>query len=83
MGAKTPAITFKIPDGEIPGLSRRQNQVLRLAAEGLSDKEISERLSISRGTVRLHLGAAGKRLGKKPRAGLAVLFVLNVVSKAT
>ncbi len=42
--------------GRLPGnLTSRQAEVLRLLAEGLSNKEIAARLYLSRGTVERHL----------------------------
>lgn len=50
-------------------LSRRQLQCVRLAAEGLSNKEIARRLgvTISPNTVNNHLSNAYKRLGTSDR----------------
>jgi DNA-binding NarL/FixJ family response regulator len=39
----------------IESLTRREREVLRLLAEGLSDKEIAERLYVGSGTVRTHV----------------------------
>jgi DNA-binding CsgD family transcriptional regulator len=36
-------------------ISKRQQQILGLAASGLTDKQIAERLSVSISTVRTHL----------------------------
>lgn len=37
------------------GVTKRQGEVLSLAARGLTDKEIAERLSLSVSTIRTHL----------------------------
>jgi|HubBroStandDraft_3_1064219.scaffolds.fasta_scaffold297589_2 DNA-binding CsgD family transcriptional regulator len=37
-------------------VTSRQSQILRLASDGLTDKEVASRLSISVSTVRSHLG---------------------------
>jgi DNA-binding NarL/FixJ family response regulator len=43
-------------------LSKRELEVLRLVAEGLSNRDISAELSISSGTVKHHLGSIFERL---------------------
>jgi len=50
--------------GLLPGnLTSRQAEVLRLLADGLSNKEIAERLYLSRGTVERHLATIYHKLG--------------------
>lgn len=44
-------------------LSRRQKQVLRLLAEGLTDEQIGLRLGISPRTARAHVDALKHKLG--------------------
>jgi DNA-binding NarL/FixJ family response regulator len=48
-------------------LSLRQDEVLRLAAVGRSNKEIARQLSIAEGTVKVHLGAAFRNMGVSNR----------------
>ncbi len=50
-----------------------QSQVATLAAEGLTNPEIGERLFISRGTVKAHLTHIYKKLGVNNRVQLAAL----------
>jgi DNA-binding CsgD family transcriptional regulator len=50
------------------GLSAREVEVLRLAAEGLTDAQIAARLSISRRTVGQHLSSAYTKLDVPSRA---------------
>jgi DNA-binding NarL/FixJ family response regulator len=45
-----------------PGLSKREVQVLRHVASGMSNKEIAGRLAISRQTVRNHLSNIFRKL---------------------
>ncbi|MGY4225147.1 DNA-binding CsgD family transcriptional regulator [Bradyrhizobium sp. USDA 4503] len=52
------------------GLTDRQRQLVNLALEGLSDKEIASRLSISDNTVGNHLRAIYARLGISRRSQL-------------
>lgn len=48
-------------------LTKRELEVLRLLAEGLSHKEIGERLQIAGETVRTHARKASERLGARTR----------------
>lgn len=54
-------------------LPTRQQQVLRLVAEGLTDRQVGERLGIAEGTARNHLYRAGLTLGFRNRTHAAVL----------
>lgn len=54
-----------IPDVTV--LTPRQRQIVELAAEGLSNAEIGERLYLKETTVKQHLRAAYKRLGVSNR----------------
>ena len=47
------------------GLSRRQLQVLSYLGEGLTNKEISFRQSVSQATVAFHVAELKKKLGCK------------------
>ena len=49
------------------GLTERQAQVLALMVRGLSNREISERLELSEGTVKIHVTAIFKTLGVSSR----------------
>ncbi|WP_321953737.1 helix-turn-helix transcriptional regulator [Paraburkholderia bannensis] len=55
-------------------LTRREREVVTLAAEGLLDKEIAERLGISYTTVRTHLDRSFQKLGIGNRSRLARLL---------
>ncbi|WP_322057806.1 helix-turn-helix transcriptional regulator [Paraburkholderia sp. J63] len=57
-------------------LTRREREVVTLAAEGLLDKEIAQRLGISYTTVRTHLDRAFQKLGVNNRSRLARLLQL-------
>ncbi len=52
-------------------LTDREREVLRLASEGVSGKEIATRLGLSRGTVRNYLSEAMNKLGGANRVDAA------------
>jgi len=52
-------------------LSPRQHDVLRLLAQGLSNKEIARQLNISPFTVRIHVSALLRQFGMATRAAVA------------
>jgi non-specific serine/threonine protein kinase len=54
-------------------LSARETEVLRLAAEGLPDRDISGRLFIAERTVRYHLASVFRKLGADNRTQAARL----------
>lgn len=58
-------------------LSDREMEVLELVAQGLSSKEVAERLSISVNTVNTHRKSITKKTGIKSVAGLAVYAMLK------
>lgn len=53
------------------GLTKRQHQIAELIAEGLTSKEIAERLVISQRTVESHVDAIRTRLGFHTRSEIA------------
>jgi len=55
-------------------LTGREREVLRLAAAGLSNKELADRLAISQGTVKTHLTRIFDKLGLRGRTELAAAF---------
>jgi DNA-binding NarL/FixJ family response regulator len=54
-------------------LTAREYQIARLIAQGLSNKHISRQLSISEGTVKIHLHNMYEKLGALNRTSLAML----------
>ncbi len=59
------------------GLSAKQYATARLAAEGLSNPEIAERLDIAVNTVKTHLKAAYQKCGVQNRPALRKLFQMG------
>jgi two-component system, NarL family, response regulator LiaR len=61
--------------GHAPGhdLSEREREVLQLVAQGLSNLQIAQQLSISRSTVKFHLSSIFSKLGVSNRPALIAL----------
>jgi DNA-binding NarL/FixJ family response regulator len=67
-GARTPALESAVRP--LP-LTVREREIVVLAARGLSNKDIAERLTVSVRTVEGHLYRAGHKLGVSERTALA------------
>ncbi|MFN8593276.1 MAG: tetratricopeptide repeat protein [Thermomicrobiales bacterium] len=65
--------TRAAPAMEIPGLTRRERDVLGLIAEGRSDKEIADTLFISPRTASAHVSAILSKLGVESRTAAAAV----------
>jgi DNA-binding NarL/FixJ family response regulator len=55
------------------GLTEREVEVIRLVAEGMSNKEIGVRMELSALTIKSHLARIGKRLGVGDRAHMVAI----------
>lgn len=62
------------PQAILAGLGAKQNQVVRLVAQGLDDKTIGKRLGISEKTVRNRLTEVYARVGVSKRTQLLALL---------
>ena len=64
------------PAGEslVGRLSKRESEIFRHAAAGLSNKELADRLAISQATVKAHLTRIFQKLGLRRRTGLAAAY---------
>lgn len=67
-GARTPAL---LAAGRPLPLTEREREIVTLAAHGLSNKDIADRLTVSIRTVEGHLYRAGAKLGTTRRTDLA------------
>ncbi|BAL87458.1 putative LuxR-family transcriptional regulator [Actinoplanes missouriensis 431] len=63
--------SLRKPSDATTGLTPQETQIARLAAEGLSNQEIGERLFLSPRTVSTHLSRIYPKLGIRSRAELA------------
>ena len=71
ISAASPAHSARLDD-KAGGLTRREVEVLHLIVEGLSNKEIAERLRISLDTVKSHVQHVIQKLGVSDRTQAAV-----------
>jgi two-component system, NarL family, nitrate/nitrite response regulator NarL len=53
-------------------LSAREQQVITLVCEGLSNREIANKLGITEGTVKLHLHSIFEHVGVRSRIELMI-----------
>jgi len=74
LAASTNRSTASSRPDEIAGISAREREVLALLAEGLTDREIGERLGISPRTVETHVGSLLSKLGVRNRAQAAARY---------
>jgi DNA-binding NarL/FixJ family response regulator len=77
-GATSALVTgHAAPSGDVPtgiyDLSPREVEVLRMVADGRSNKWIGERLDLSALTVKSHLARIGRKLGTGDRAHMVAL----------
>lgn len=62
-----------LPQQRLAELTERERQVLATVGEGLSNREIAERLTMSVGTARTHVGRLFNKLGARDRAQLVII----------
>jgi len=84
VGAVVEAAGLPRPRASWPcDLTDREVEVLRLAARGLSNREIAETLFVSGRTVQHHLASVYDKTGRRTRAGAAVFAIEHYLVPAT
>jgi DNA-binding NarL/FixJ family response regulator len=58
-------------------LSDREQEILSLIAEGMSNKEIAERIYLSEGTIRNYTTGLLEKLKLRDRTQLAIFYIKN------
>ena len=61
-------------------LTSREREIVLTLAEGLSNKDVGRKLSLSEGTVKVHLHNIYSKLRVKNRTALAVLALTEFAS---
>ena len=76
---KIPALLSQVSqyDYSTKGISDKEFSIIELIAEGLSNKEIAEKLFLSEGTVRNYLSMILEKLELRDRTQLAVFYYQN------
>lgn len=59
-------------------INEKEQSIIELVAEGLSNREISEKLFLSEGTVRNYISSVLEKLSLRDRTQLAVFYYKNV-----
>ncbi|MDD3675637.1 MAG: response regulator transcription factor [Thauera propionica] len=70
LGTLASALPPRPAASELDSLSARELEVARAVADGLSNKEVAERLGIAERTVKAHLGMVFSKLGVRDRLQL-------------
>ena len=73
--------SIQVDDKAIDDLTRTEIKIIEQVEYGNSNKEISERLNLSEGTVRNYLSTILNKLGLRDRTQLAIWAVQTGVSK--
>ena len=64
-------------DYEQYDIHEKEQSIIGLVAEGLSNREIAEKLFLSEGTVRNYISGILEKLGLRDRTQLAVFYYKN------
>ena len=71
------ALTALVPLVAADGLTDKETGILRCIAEGLSNREISEALYLSEGTVRNYVSVMLEKLALRDPTQLAIFYFKN------
>jgi DNA-binding NarL/FixJ family response regulator len=69
--------THRVDHAALDQLTSREREIVGLVAHGLSNEDIADALTISRATVKTHVGRAMVKLGAHDRAQLVVIAFQN------
>jgi DNA-binding NarL/FixJ family response regulator len=79
-----PGPTAPAPEGGAPlDLSEREQQIAELLVEGLTNKEIAERLFLSTETIKSYVARILRKLGARNRVQAAVLLARGGIVPST
>ena len=64
-------------------LTTRENEIMTLICQGLTNNEIAKLLFISKHTVKAHICAIMEKFHTKSRAGAVYIYCKNILFKIT
>ncbi len=67
----------------LPELSERETEILKAVAEGLNNKEISQQLFLSEGTVRNYISELLGKLSLRDRTQLAIFYYKCILTNSS
>jgi len=77
------SMPLNLREGRIELLSKRQEQVVRLVAEGMTNRGVAVQLGLSEHTVRNYLFQVFDRLGVSTRVELVLYYLQNAQRRTT
>lgn len=79
--SKIPAFTFNEKENAMEkfGLNEKEINIIKLIADGLTNREISQKLYLSEGTVRNYISMILEKLNLRDRTQIAIFYYKNIL----
>ncbi|MDQ2087779.1 response regulator transcription factor [Herbivorax sp. ANBcel31] len=76
---KIPSLLKDKPNAKPFELNQKELEIIQFVADGLSNKEISEKLFLSEGTIRNYISIILEKLNLRDRTQLAIFYYKNMI----